>query len=120
MPERTVPWLLDAARARLSQARALLLHPRDCHLEDCTTLFREAQGYLEWLRDSLPTKPPVAHNLHPQMIALGVEIQHTGILLDQAARSGRAWLERIQASAGYTAAGACLPLQGPGQISFFG
>jgi hypothetical protein len=120
MPERTLPWLLDAAHARLSQARSLLLHPLDCHVEACTTLFREAQGYMEWLRDSLRTKPPVAHDLRQQMIALGVEIQHAGILLDQAARAGRAWLERIQASAGYTAAGACLPLQAPEQISFFG
>ena len=69
------------------------------------TLFREAQGYLEWLRDSLapPARPAV---FAPPGAALAGEIRQVGVLLDQAARFGRRWLEACGAiSPEYTASG---------------
>jgi hypothetical protein len=120
MPERDLPGLLAAAATRVRGARALLARPRACCLDECVTLLREAQGYLEWLRDSLGNGGPARRDLRAQAVALAGEIRQAGILLERAARGGRHWLDRLQSSAGYTAAGACLPLRPRGRISFLG
>ncbi|HLY19874.1 MAG TPA: hypothetical protein VKR61_21755 [Bryobacteraceae bacterium] len=120
MPDHDSPRLLAAARARVAGARSLLARPRACNLDECVTLLREAQGYLEWLRDSLPRAGSARPDLRGQALALAGEIRQAGVLLEQAARFGRRWLERLQSAAGYTAAGTCVPLQPRGQISLFG
>lgn len=119
MPEPDLEKIL-AARARVGAARGLLAHPLTCSLDECVTLLREAHGYLEWLRDSLTAAGPSRHALRRQAIALSGEIGQTGILLEQARRYGRRWLERLQAGAGYTALGGPLPIQPRGRISIFG
>jgi len=120
MPGQNPQTLLAAAQARVGSARALLAHPRTCSLDECITLLREAQGYLEWVRDSLVGARPAPGNLRAQAQALAVEIRHAGTLLEQAVRFGRRWLERLQSSAGYTSGGTCVPLQPRGRISILG
>ena len=112
--------LLAAAQLRVGGTRALLARPRDCNLEECVALLREAQGYLEWLRDSLSTAPPVAGNLRAQALALLTEIRQAGVLLDRAARFGRRTIEILQSRAGYTAAGTFPPWQPGGRTTVFG
>lgn len=112
--------MLVAAATRVRGARALLARPRACRPDECVTLLREAQGYLEWLRDSLAEAGPARHELRAQAVALAGEIRQAGVLLERAVRSGRRWLERLQSNAGYTAAGALLPLQPRGSIWFLG
>jgi len=116
---------LEAAQARVCGARGLLAHPRDCRLDECVTQLREALGYLEWLRDnladhSLALVVQSRRGLRAQTVAVALEIRQAGILLDQAARRGRHWLERLQAASGYTSDGAAVPLAPRGRISFFG
>ncbi|MGA2134221.1 MAG: hypothetical protein ABSH50_18155 [Bryobacteraceae bacterium] len=111
--------LLDAAQARIRGACLLLARPRACCLDECITQWREAQGYLEWLRDSLAGRA-TDKQLRAQIMAAAVDIRQAGILLEQAARSGRRWLDRLQTGGGYTADGTYRPLSGSGRISFFG
>jgi hypothetical protein len=121
MRERDLPELLAAAQSRVRGACALLARPRACHLEECVTLFRETQGYLEWLRDNLSHAGPPGRDLRRQATALAGEMRQAGILLELAARSGRRWLERLRSmSPEYTAAGSRVPLQIRGRISFLG
>jgi hypothetical protein len=121
MREPDLRGLLDAAQSRIGGARALLAHPRACDPEQCITLFREAQGYLEWVRDSLAQAGPVGRDLRGQATALAAEICQTGILVEQAARFGRRWLQGLRSmSPEYTAYGHCVPLAIRGHISVRG
>ena len=125
MADHELRGLLDAAAARVCSARALLVRPLACRTGECITLLREAQGYLEWLRDSLPaTAPPLTgapgHELRAQAMVLAAEILQTGLLLESAARVGQHWLARLQAGSGYTAGGVLPPLEARGQVSFLG
>lgn len=110
MPKPDPQVLLTAAQSRVRGARALLARPRDCNLDECVTLFREAQGYLEWLRDSLPPAGDSGRGLRRQATTLAGEIRLAGVLLEQAARSGRRWLERLRPPGPeYTASGQPAP-----------
>jgi len=121
MREHDLQGLLAAAQSRVRGARALLARPRTCNLDECVTLFREAQGYLEWLRDRLPQIVPASRDLRAQATTLIGEIRQAGVLLDQAAHYGRRWLERLGSrSPEYTASGSAVPLQVGGHISFLG
>jgi len=121
MRERDLQGLLAAAQARVRGAHALLERPRACNLEQCVTLFREAQGYLEWLRDSLSRAEPVGRDLRPQAATLAGEIRHAAVLLQQGALLGRRWLAGLRAMAPeYTASGSAAPLHIRGRISFLG
>jgi hypothetical protein len=121
MREHDLQGLLAAAQSRVRGVRALLARPRVCNLDECVTLFREAQGYLEWLRDRLPQAGPASRDLRPQASTLAGEIRQAGVLLEQAARYGRRWLERLRSiSPEYTASGSAAPLQIRGHISFLG
>ncbi|MGA2735975.1 MAG: hypothetical protein ABSG65_00835 [Bryobacteraceae bacterium] len=112
--------LLAAAQTRVRGVAALLARPRACNPDECITLFREAQGYLEWLRDSLPPAAPV-RGLHRQASGLAGEVRQAGVLVEHAARYGRRWLERLgSAPPEYTAAGSAVPLHIRGHISFLG
>ncbi|HUO30808.1 MAG TPA: hypothetical protein VMU80_16405 [Bryobacteraceae bacterium] len=111
---------LCAARARIAGARGLLVRPRACGLDECVTLLREAEGYLEWLRDSLPHGRGLDPELRAQAAALHTEIRQTGVLLAEAVRRGRRWLARLQAAAGYDSCGALLPLAPRGRIAVLG
>jgi len=121
MREHDLQGLLAAAQSRVRSARALLARPRACHPDECVTLFREAQGYLEWFRDSLPQAGPPARDSRRQAIVLAGEIRQAGVLMEQAARRGRRWLERLQpAPPEYTASGNRAPLDIRGHVSFLG
>jgi len=121
MPKHDLHGLLESAELRVRGARALLARPRVCNLEACVTLFREAQGYLEWVRDSLPEAGYAGGGLRRQAIDLAGEIRQTGVLLDHAERFGRRWLERLRSmSSGYTVAGVRDPLRVRGRISLLG
>jgi hypothetical protein len=120
MRERSLEDLVAAARTRVAGVRAALTRPRACHLDECVTRLREAQGYLEWLRDSLAGDLRPGGGLRRPLLALETEIRHTGILLGQAARFGRRWLERWQPSASYTADGTFPPMEPRGHMAFFG
>ena len=118
MRDQNLRKLLIAAQSRVRRARAMLARPRSCRLDECLSVLCEAQGYLEWLRDSLPGGPP--GNLRAEALGLAGDIRQTSILLERAARLGRRWLARLAASAGYTAAGQCVPLAGRGRLSIIG
>jgi hypothetical protein len=121
MRERTPPQLLADAQSRVSSARDLLTRPRTCNMDECLKYLREAQGYLEWLRDNLREAGPAGRELREPLIALGREIRQAGALLEQAARFGRRWLESLRAtSSSYTAAGGPAPLPSRGHISILG
>jgi hypothetical protein len=110
--------LLMASQSRVRRARSMLAHPRSCRLDECLSILCEAQGYLEWLRDSLPEAPSA--NLRAEALVLANDIRQTGVLLERGARLGRRWLARLAASAGYTAAGQCVPLAARGRLSIIG
>jgi hypothetical protein len=121
MLEHDLRGLLTAAQGRVRGARALLARPRACNPDECVTLFREAQGYLEWLRDNLPQAGPAGRDLRRQAATLAGEIRQAGVLIEQAARFGRRWLERVRSSPPeYTASGNRVPPQIPGRISLLG
>jgi len=121
MPERDLQGLLAAAESRVRGARVLLAQPRTCNLEECVTLFREAQGYLEWFRDSFPQAGQAARGFGRQATALAAEIRQAGVLLEHAARFGRRWLERLRSMGPeYTASGSRPPLDIRGHISLLG
>lgn len=121
MPENELQRLLTAAQARIREARAMLARPRACRLDECGTLFREAQGYLEWFRDSLSRAGVTHGSLRRQAAALAEEICQAGVLLEQAARFGRRWLDRLRAPAPeYTASGGIAPPDNRGHVSFLG
>jgi hypothetical protein len=121
MRERDLEELLAAAQSRVRGARILLARPRACNLDECVTLFREAQGYLEWFRDSFPPSGAAAPGLRRTATTLAGEIRQAGVLLEQAAQFGRRWLERLRPAAPeYTASGARAPLDIRGRISFLG
>jgi hypothetical protein len=121
MREDDLKGLLTAAQSRVGGARALLTRPRGCNLDECVTLFREAQGYLEWLRDSLPRMGENGRDLRRQAAILAGEISQAGVLLEQAARFGRRWLANLRpADPEYTASGSAVPLRICGRISFLG
>jgi hypothetical protein len=121
MRERTFPQLLADAQSRVSSARGLLARPRTCNMDECLKYLREAQGYLEWLRDNLRDAGPAGLELREPLIALGREIRQAGALLEQAARFGRRWLERLlAANSSYTAAGGPPPLPARRCISILG
>jgi hypothetical protein len=122
MRKHDLQGLLVAAQSRVRGVRALLARPLACNPDECITLIREAQGYLEWLRDSLPLAgPAAAPELHRQATALAGEIGQAGALLQQAARFGRRWLDRLRAmNPEYTSSGATVPLRIRGQISYLG
>ena len=121
MRERTLPQLLAAAQSRVSSARDLLARPRTCNMDECAKCLREAQGYLEWMRDSPREAGSGSRELREPLIALGREIRQARALLEQAARFGRRWLESLRAtSSSYTAAGGPAPLPSRGHISILG
>jgi hypothetical protein len=121
MREHDLQGLLAAAQSRVRGARALLARPRACNPDECVTLFREAQGYLEWLRDSLPQAGPAGRDLRRQATGLAGEIRQAGVLLEQAARLGRRWLAGLRSMAPeYTASGSAVPVRIRGRISFLG
>jgi hypothetical protein len=120
MPEPDLQGLLAAAQARIDGARVLLARPRACNPDECVTLFREAQGYLEWFRDSLPWAGPASRGLRGQAVALAGDIRQAAVLSEQAALCGRRWLERLRpALPEYTASGR-VPPHIRGHISFLG
>lgn len=121
MPGPDLQGLLAAAQSRVRGARAMLARPRACNPDECLALFREAQGYLEWFRDSLPKAGASNRALRHQAIALAAEIRQAGVLLEPAARCGRRWLERIGTrSPEYTASGDTVPLRIHGRMSLLG
>lgn len=120
MTQRDPHELLVAAKQRLGGARGLLQRPRTCNVDECVTLLREAQGYLEWLRDSLSTAAPVHAGLRGALKDLASDARQTGVLLEQAARFGRRWLDRLQSSLDYTEAGRYAALQPRGRVSYLG
>jgi len=121
MREHDLQGLLSAARSRVRGARALLARPRACNPDECVTLFREAQGYLEWFRDSISRAGPGGRDLRRQAIALAGEIRQAGVLIEQAASLGRRWLASLRSMAPeYTASGSEVPLHIRGRISFLG
>jgi hypothetical protein len=121
MREHDLQGCLAAAQSRVRGARTLLSRPRACNLDECITLFREAQGYLEWFRDSLPHAAPAGRDVRRQANALSGEIRQAGVLLEQAARFGRRWLEGLRPTdPEYTASGSRAPLHLRGRISFLG
>jgi hypothetical protein len=121
MRDRDLQGLLAAAESRVCAVHALLARPRACNLEECVTLVREAQGYLEWLRDSLPRAGPVSRGLRPQAAALACQIRQAGVLIEQGALLGRRWLAGLRSMAPeYTASGSAAPLHIRGRISFLG
>lgn len=121
MRERDLQGLLAAAQSRVRGAHALLARPRACNLEECVTLFREAQGYLEWLRDSLSQAGPATRSLRPKAATLAAEIRQAGILLERGAILGRRWLAGLRAMAPeYTASGSAVPLRIRGRVSLLG
>jgi len=121
MRDRTLPELLAAAQSRVTIARDLLTRPRTCNMDECVKYLREAQGSLEWLRDNLREAGTASRELREPLIALSREIRQAGALLEQAARFGRRWLERLRASSSsYTAAGGPAPIQAPRRISILG
>jgi len=119
MRETELSGLLAAARTRVGKVRQLLVRPRACHLDECVTLLREAQGYLEWLRDRLAGGAS-ARGLRGEARALAAEIRQAGALLAQAASRSQRWLERLRAAGGYTAEGGLLPLAPRGSLSILG
>jgi len=121
MRERDLQGLMAAAQSRVRSARSLLARPRACNPDECVTLFREAQGYLEWLRDSLTQAGPAGRDMRRQATTLAGEIHQAGVLLEQGALLGRRWLERLRSMAPeYTASGSAVPVQIRGRISFLG
>jgi len=121
MREHDLDGLLAAAQSRVRGARALLARPLACNPDECITLFREAQGYLEWLRDSLPQARPAGRDLRRQAIDLAGEIRQARILLDRAAILGRRWFAGLRSMAPeYTASGTAAPVRIRGSISFLG
>jgi hypothetical protein len=121
MKQATTRERLAAAQACVRAARALLLCPRTCDLDRCTGLFREAQSELEGLRGSFDADLGDGGELRRQAYDLRREIGQAGALLEQAARFGRHWLERLRAATGgYTAAGVPAAVPGCGQISVVG
>jgi len=121
MCERDLQGLLAAAQLRVGGARALLARPRACPPDECVTLLREAQGYMEWFRDSLPKAGPVSGDLRQQAAVLAGEVQQAGILLEGTARRGRRWLENLRSfSPEYTASGGRLARPMQGRLSYTG
>jgi hypothetical protein len=121
MPPPNPAELLAAAQSRVGDVRALLARPRDCRIEECVTLFREAQGYLEWLRDSLPPSAPAPVSLRPKAIALAAEIRQLKVLIDRAALLGGRWLAALQpVSLEYSASGSRPRLRVSGVLSYTG
>jgi len=121
MREMTLPQLLAAAQSRVTSARALLARPRTCNLDECEECLREAQRYLESMREDLREAGPAAREFRGPLIALGREIRQVGALLEQAASFGRRWLERLRAShSAYTPAGCPVPVQACWRISVLG
>ncbi len=121
MQDPTVQKWLAAAQGRVRDACVLLAGPRTCDLDVCAKLLGEAQGNLEQLRDRLCGGAAISREWRPQALALGRDIRQAGALLEQAARFGRAWLERLRAaSAGYTAAGSPTAIEACGRISVRG
>jgi len=121
MRERDLQGLLAAAQSRVDGARALLARPRACNPDECITLFREAQGYLGWFRDDLLEAKRPNPDLRRQATGLAVEIRQAGVLIEQAAKFGRRWLERLRSMAPeYTAYGSTAPRDIRGRISFLG
>jgi hypothetical protein len=49
---------------------------------------------------------------------LANEVRHTGVLLEQAARFGRRWLDRLQSSLEYTEAGLHAAWRPAGRVSY--
>ncbi len=74
MDERNLSWLLAAAQARVRATSALLALPRECHVDECVTLLREAQGYLEWLLDRMRSDQPAPAELRAQAAELAGEM----------------------------------------------
>jgi len=121
MREQDCAGLLGAARDRVAAVRAALVDPRACRVDECITLFREAQGYLEWLRDSLPRASTEGRKLRASAADMAVELRQTGILLERASRAGAHWLERLRSTPpGYTADGNPTPLGLRGSLSLLG
>jgi hypothetical protein len=121
MREPDLYGLLAAAQSRVRGARALLARPRACNLDECVTLFREAQGYLEWFRDTLPRAGPAGRELRRQATTLAAELLQAGVLLEQGACLGRRWLASLRAAAPeYTASGNEVPVHIRGRISLLG
>jgi len=121
MPKPDLEGLLTAAQSRVRGARALLGRPRACNVDECVTLIREAQGYLEWTRDSLAQAPPADPGLRRHATTLAGEIRQTAVLLEQGARLGRRWLAGLRpAEPEYTASGSAVPVEIRGHISLVG
>src|SRR5690348_12115199 len=110
---------MEAARGRVGDLRAALLRPRECDIEACITRLREAEGYLEWLRDSLDRQPRRVDGLGAQARALHAEIGQAAVLLEQAARYGRRRLDGRRPPE-YDALGAPAPFLVRGSVSLLG
>lgn len=119
MDQRELDGLLAAAHLRIAGACDLLAQPRSCSAGQCITLFREAQGYLEWARDRLPAVQPLNPDLRRQATGLSSELRRAEILLERAEQYGRAWLERSCAPE-YTTSGIRFALPFRSRISFTG
>ncbi|HXM42067.1 MAG TPA: hypothetical protein VN924_12495 [Bryobacteraceae bacterium] len=121
MRENDPQGLLAAAQSRVAGARILLSRPRACDPNECVALFREAQGYLEWLRDSFAGAAPANPDLRRRAANLALDVRQAGILAEHAARHGRRWLERFGSMPPeYTAGGGAVPLHLRGRISYLG
>ena len=97
------------------------MRPRTCNVDECARHLLEAQTYLEGLRDKLGETGHANRELREPLFALSREIRQAGALLEQAARFGRRWLDRMRgANSGYTSAGVPAAEQASRQISIFG
>ncbi len=68
----------------------------------------------------MPHAGPLSRDLKGHASALSVDIRMAGILLEQAAQSGRRWLEGLRCSPEYTAFGGHAELHNRGRVSFTG
>ncbi len=120
MPASHPMEMLASAQARVREARSLMLRPRGFDLDKCITLLRDAEGYMEWLRDYLGRSGERVFGLRAALQALARDIRQAGVLLDRAARQGGRWLLKLQAGGGYTPRGEPAPLQPRGRITVLG
>ncbi len=113
--------MLEAAQSCVSRARRELLNPRTCDLEACNRLFRQAQKHVEELRDTMHREGDAGRELRERGAALSGEIRQAAILIEQAARLGRHWLNRLESmNPGYTPAGCWSPVISRGHVCVTG
>lgn len=121
MPAGTPRERLRAAQSRVGGARAVLREPAKADAHHCEALLREACEELATLVEALRGAAAGDAELRQNAMTLRREIQQVGALLEQAARFGRQWLERLGAAqGGYTPAGAAAPVLPRGCVSVAG